>query len=44
MKCFTVLAAFFVMLVTFGYQAVLGQSTNEFSPYVDEKGNISQTS
>ncbi len=41
MKYFTALAALFVMFVTLGYQAVLGQSTSAFSPYVDEKGNIS---
>ena len=41
MKYFTVLTAFFVMLVTPGYQAALGQSTSAFSPYVDADGAIS---
>ena len=41
MKHFFVLAAFFVALVTLGYQAVLGQSTSAFSPYVGADGTIS---
>lgn len=41
MKHFTVFSALFAILVALGYQAVLGQSTGAFSPYVDADGNIS---
>ena len=41
MKSFPVLVALIAMLVVVGYQAVLGQSTSPFSPYVDADGTIS---
>ena len=41
MKHFTILTALFVMLIALGNQAVLGQSTSAFSPYVDGDGTIS---
>lgn len=41
MRHFTILIALFVLFGAIGYQAALGQSTSEFSPYVDTDGNIS---